>query len=646
MKRSLYTKLLFWLLSITLGSILLLAVINFYSLSKKSEIDELVQNVNNLQLLCFKDFKIHNDFLSQECINPHFFITGESNYIVQNKVIDDSIKTLFNQIYENDLTLKSGGKPYVSLVRQYYESYEIIFDSLKCQLLKRGFKDWGIEGKMRVYAHKLEQFDDVDKVTVLQLRRREKDFIIRLDTSYVSQVESYAQKIFDDASHSSTKGDSIKICAQLYKTYFDSLVIYELRLGLKNQSGLKKKADNVSVMLYNEIRFIVGLFQKQQQIVYFQLLLYYAIILLLFILLCVIFSFYIARKISKPFNQLSIHIENFVLSNFCLEDKLIIENASSEVQILNKNFSKMQAEIIDYLNYFKVKVEERTNEISQQLEEIQRQKEMIYNQKKIVDLHNKNMTDSIKYALRIQQAMLPDEDSVGKMIPNSFILYKPKDIVSGDFYFVDIVNVLGVDNLFFIAADGTGHGVPGAFMSLLGLNNINRTIYGLSESKPQVILSVLNHALVQTLRKKHNKCIVTDSMDVAFCKIDLKNRKMEFVGANRPCYIIRQNELIDIKGDRLSIGAESVLSLESKLTSHFIDLESGDCIYIFTDGFCDQFGGNANKKFKKKDFVEILKTIHSKEMHEQKAILDLVFENWKGNESQTDDMLIMGFRID
>ena len=645
MKKTLNTEILFWLLSFTLSSILLLAFSNFYSIHKKNEIDNIVQEVNQLHLLCLKDFKLHNDFISHESINPQYFITGKSIILNRNKMLDDSIRNILDKITKNSLSKQSDCLHHLKLTKFYFQSYENDFSSIVALLFKRGFKDWGIEGNMRIYGHLLEKFKTVDEITVLQLRRREKDFIIRNDTSYIPMVKKYCKDIRDNASKKDIYFDSIVLCANMYEANFDTLSKYEIQLGLKTNTGMKKMSDDIGNMLDDEMTNLVNLFDHQKKELYKTMYAFYSILLISFVLLSIFISLHIARKISKPIKRLSDHIDAVVISEFTLKEKVTINDTNFEVQQLYLNFARMQSEIFDYLNYFKRKVDERTKEIHQQMEEINQQKELIQQQKTIVDQHNTNITDSIKYALKIQQSMLPDEESIKQMAPNSFVLYKPKDIVSGDFYFIDIVNVLGIEKLMFIAADGTGHGVPGAFMSLLGLNNINRTIYGLGETKPLVILSVLNHALVQSLRKKHNKYNVTDSMDVAFCKIDMKNLKMEFVGANRPCYIIRNDNLIEIKGNRLSIGSESVITLESKLTSHTIDLELNDCVYIFTDGFCDQFGGKNNKKFKKKDFVEILKSIYTKEMDEQKSILNLIFENWKNTEAQTDDVLVMGIKI-
>ena len=646
MKKTLLTEILFWLLSFTLGSILLLTFTNIYSFHQKTEIDNMVEDVSKLHLLCLKEFKLHTDFLNQESINPQFFITGNSNLIDQNKHIDDSIKTILNKIKNNHLTKNTGCLAQFTLVCRNYEMYVKLSDTVSNVLLLRGFKDWGYEGKMRENAHALEQFKDVDKITVLQLRRREKDFILRLDTAYIKQVKGYADSLIDKAKRvQSINNSTIIKTAEVYKLYFDSLVFCELQLGIRNHSGLMKKSDDIALTLDNEMSTLVHMFDIQKTQLYETMYFYYAFIIISFVLISIFISFHVAHKISRPIKILSENINDFVESDFNLLKKLSVANTNLEVEMLYLNYDRMQTEINSYLNYFKLKVAERTKEIHQQLEEINQQKDLIERQKAIVDQHNKNITDSIRYALKIQQSMLPDEESLRLMVPDSFILYKPKDIVSGDFYFVDLVNIMGEEKLFFIAADGTGHGVPGAFMSLLGLNTINRTLYGMNETNPQVILSILNHALAQTLRKKNNKYIVADSMDVAFCKIDLKTRKMEFVGANRPCYIIRQDTLIEIKGNRFSIGSESVLKLELELTSHIIDLEPGDCVYIFTDGFCDQFGGNENKKFKKKDFVEILKSIHTKEVEEQKTILDVVFEGWKNNEAQTDDVLVMGIKI-
>ena len=644
-KITLFSELLIRLLAFTFSSIIIFACINVYTILKKDSIDHLEKKVNLLQALCLKEFKLHNDFISCESIDPQFFITGKSNFLVQDKKLADTIKLILHEITTNPLAKKYSSVKKLDSIKKYFNYYETTFDTITKYILKRGFKDWGVEGDMRVYGHLLEKFDDVNEVTVLQLRRREKDFIIRNDTSYITMVKDFGKTIIDNTSPKAVLRDSIIKCVTLYESNFAVMANYEILLGLRTNTGLKKKANDISLLLENEITKVSDLYQIQQKVLYKTMFYYYMLLIVLFTLISAYISIVVARKISKPVKQLSEHIDLFVISEFNLEETLSIENANIEVQMLNSNFAKMQTEIKSYINYFKKKVEDRTREINQQLEEIQQQRDIIQHQKEALEKQHQNVTDSIKYAYRIQQAMLPDDDTIKKIIPDSFILYKGKDIVSGDFYFVDIINELESEKLIFVAADGTGHGVPGAFISLLGLNNINRTIYGLGQSSPMDVLSVLNHALIQSLRKKQNKYFVSDSMDIAYCKIDIKKRKLEYAGANRPCFIIRNNKLIELKGNRLSIGADSVLTLESSLTIYYVDLQKDDCIYIFTDGFCDQFGGNENKKFKKKDFVEVLISLHEKEMTEQKKILELVFESWKGNETQTDDVLVMGLKI-
>ena len=640
MRRSLHFELQFCLLSFTLSSIIIIALISFFSIKKKSEIDALMFKMNAIQVLCLKDFKLHNDFINQESINSRFFTTGESQLLKQNEINDDKINALIDEVYNDELTQKSNYVSQLSFIKQLYKSYENNFDSIRQLILRRGFKDWGLEGKMRDNAHRLEKFPEVDKITILQLRRREKDFIIRLDTSYIAQVHVWANHIIDSArNHKTELRDSILLCASQYIVYFDSLVYCELLLGLKNQTGLKQMVDNTSELLDLKIKKMVQSFEIQQKELYEKVSFLYVLDILSFVILSIFISFRIARNISKPFIQLSNHINKFVVSEFQLQEKLAITNVNIEVQTLNSNFSKMQSEIIEYLNYFKKKVDERTKEINQQMEEIQLQRDLIQIQKAVVEQHNRNITDSIKYAQRIQQAMLPDEEMLKIQVPNCFIMNKAKDIVSGDFYFIDLIQ----DELLFVAADGTGHGVPGAFMSVLGLNNIMRVVYGQGKTNPVEVLTALNGLLIQALRKKRNKYYLSDSMDIAYCKVNIKTRKLQFAGAFRPCFIVRKNVLIELEANRVTIGSDP--SKEIEIKSQTVDLEPGDCVYIFTDGYCDQFGGTDRKKFKKKAFIDLLIGISHHPAAQQKQLLEQTFEAWKKHEPQTDDVLVMGFVI-
>jgi len=261
-------------------------------------------------------------------------------------------------------------------------------------------------------------------------------------------------------------------------------------------------------------------------------------------------------------------------------------------------------------------------------------------QNEVIEEKNKNIMDSIKYAKRIQGTILPPDSFVKKHLPESFILYKPKDIVSGDFYWMDSLD----DKIYISAIDCTGHGVPGAFVSIVGFNSLNRTIMEFHLTKPSEILGKLNELVVDAfVRGAEND--VKDGMDMALLSIDTKTNEYEFSGAQNPVYIINAyNELTEIKGNKYPIGS----LIEQKIfDNHTLATNKGDMIYLFSDGYIDQFGGPKGKKFMRKRFKKLLLSIHRLDMNTQKKRLDETIKNWiqEAGEEQVDDILVMGIRV-
>jgi serine phosphatase RsbU (regulator of sigma subunit) len=272
----------------------------------------------------------------------------------------------------------------------------------------------------------------------------------------------------------------------------------------------------------------------------------------------------------------------------------------------------------------------------QKEEEVEKQKDLIELQKDIVEEKNKEITDSINYAKRIQSAILPPLKLVKEHLPDSFILYKPKDIVASDFYWMEQKG----DSILFAACDCTGHGVPGALVSVICNNGLNRSVREHDLIEPGKILDKTREIVIQEFEKSEEE--VKDGMDIALCS--LTGNLLKYAGANNPLWIIRKDadEVKVIKANKEPIGKYYDMN---PYQTHSIQLNKGDTIYIFSDGFVDQFGGDKKKKFKPKAFRELLLRLKGLPMEEQKKIIDSVFEEWKGDLEQIDDVCVIGVKI-
>lgn len=276
---------------------------------------------------------------------------------------------------------------------------------------------------------------------------------------------------------------------------------------------------------------------------------------------------------------------------------------------------------------------DRTVEIQEQKTEIERSRDEIAK-------YAKDITDSIKYAKRIQKAIFPAWRDVQDILPESFVFFQSKDLVSGDFYFADKIG----DKIIFCAVDCTGHGVPGGFMSIVANNLLQQAIRQVGLTKPSEILAYLNHGVTNTLHQTYEESSVKDGMDIALCCWNQKTNVLEYAGAYNPIYIFRDGELIEVKGDRFPVGAFVGEEIR-QFSNHEIPLQKGDMIYVFSDGYADQFGGPNGKKFMIRRFRSLLTDIHKESVDRQYDLIAKQLKNWKGNLEQVDDIVVMGVRI-
>lgn len=303
----------------------------------------------------------------------------------------------------------------------------------------------------------------------------------------------------------------------------------------------------------------------------------------------------------------------------------------SEDDVLGHALLKMRDELGQRERILEMKVAERTEEVVRQKEEVERQS------RKVVELY-KNVTDSIRYAKRLQDSILPPERRIRELLPESFVYYRPKDIVSGDFYWMERVG----ERVLFAAVDCTGHGVPGAFMSLIGHNGLNQAAKERGIAQPAEVLRELNRIAYEALHKDREQHLIRDGMDLALCSYDPVARVLDYAGANSPLYLVREGAVIGYGPNKIAIGNFDMQGQEFQ--QHRIELRPGDMVYVFSDGYADQFGGPKGKKFLHRRFRELLVEVSGQPAERQRRLLQDAFNAWRGAHEQVDDILVIGMR--
>jgi serine phosphatase RsbU (regulator of sigma subunit) len=345
-----------------------------------------------------------------------------------------------------------------------------------------------------------------------------------------------------------------------------------------------------------------------------------------------------------PFLFLVIIIMLFVLAvnTFGKRENYLEKQVSERTRHINLKNAQIlnQAEA---LNEEKEKLDRVNAEMVLMLGKLEENIEKLSEQRVVIEDNNRKILDSIRYAKRIQRSILPSHDSLQEVFPDSFVFYQAKDIVSGDFYF----STKKMGKIFLAAVDCTGHGVPGAFMSLIAHNQLTRAIneYGILE--PARILLWADKGLSSLLGSiGEGGDQGGDGMEIGLLAIDHKKRTLEYAGAHRPLYRITNGDLIEYRGEPFSIGpVQQAFEVEKRFANHTIPMVEGDMYYLFSDGFVSQFSGESGKKFMTARFKKLLLSICHLPIDEQKSQLYRAYEEWRGDATQIDDLLVMGIRV-
>jgi len=440
----------------------------------------------------------------------------------------------------------------------------------------------------------------------------------------IKQAISYASRAFKIAVDPDYERDASRLLAELYKISgrFDSAFYYQSQYIVANDSI--KNIENVQKMADLRTQFEVGKKQDEvdalNKIKLRNNLIIIGLAIILILAIGLVTTYYNSLKRSRE------------LTRALEERRILLENQSTELKVKNDKILRANEE----LTVLNEAISMQNAQISEANEELTVLNEAISKQRN-------EILDSITYAKKIQAAMLPPEQYFNEILNDVFILFKPRDIVSGDFYWIKQVN----QYVILAAADYTGHGVPGAFMSMLGMSYLNEIVQRREITLANEVLNELRKQIRNSLRQHGQAEEAKDGIDMALCVIDEKNRSLQYSGANNPLYLIRNKngapELTEYKADRMPLGYYQ--GRFNTFTNKDIQLDYGDVFYLFSDGFSDQKGGKEGKKFLSKNFKKLLLEIHSEPLQDQKQILNKTITDWMGDTSQVDDILIIGVRV-
>lgn len=626
--------------------------------------EQILGERNSLEIgyrLLLKDFLTVKNFFYYESYNDSFYLTGSSQYIDMHERMYSRLSESVTRLHASSLTQDSVIHSMLDSILSGLSKYDGTLQEMKRLMIEKGYKDYGTVGRMRLYAHCVEAIPIVAKADVLQLRRHEKDFIIRNDESYahlfLMKVDSLLCGLKKDKQIKNRLTDSVISLLENYRGEFEQFRVQEKQLGYKSNTGLKYVLNLHQHQLDYNFQYAIDLAATREKALIGELTVRMYLILFTMFVLSVVLARLIARKVTWRLSEIMAGMRTFVASGFetkAMHLECVMKN--DELGELIHNYRLIEDKVVELIKDFKRKVDERTKEVVEQKEQIEVQNEEIKSQrdelfwqnqyieeqKGLVEKQNSQILDSFRYAAGIQLSLMPDKNRMKETFAEHFVLFKPLDIISGDYYWVHRIKNKHTDLSFFVVADCTGHGVPGALMSMLGIAYLNELIVKQQLASASDILQKLRENIKSAMLYRKSTAKAYDGMDIALAVIDNRKSKLYYSGANRNLLFVRDKKMEIIRGDKMPIG--HFLGEEKSFTLTCHKLKKGDCIYAYSDGYPDQFGGPNDKKFTSRRLNDLLLQYSDKSMNKQQQLLSEQLYKWKGDQLQIDDILLLGVR--
>lgn len=586
--------------------LLIFASMSSYFNQKMHEKQALLVKLDNLstQIQDHKDWMEH---LTNQRLWYDSIAKKEHEYRRKNSFTHELIRQDLSAVFSSDKKVEK--ELLITL-----DGILLIEDRILNDIAKIGFKEFGYIGKMRAVIHRVEEkFPQFDQ-QILSLRRHEKDYIMRNDENY---AESLHQEITNWQAHGNCPPE-----LERYLQYFDSVRNrIQLLFAIPNRNHYSNWSLNMASIQAN-LRRIRGEFIRESYALSNNSLKIQYIISGIAFLALILGSIYIVRNITIQVGRLQRSMNEFISSNYQAFDSISQQLPKNEIGQISIQFLKMARKIKWDVHLLEDRVLRRTTALHEKNLQLEKQ--------------HSEMMDSLRYAQKLQESLLVSRKQLAQHFEHVHVHYTPKNLVGGDFYWMKVFRENGTEKILFALADCTGHGVPGALLSVLGMNTLDE-LFADGIRKPNELLDSLRKTILRRISSDEEQRM--DGMDIAIFCLDKRTRELTFSGAQMPLWIVRNSEVIELNGERVPIGFTYTNHLEFK--SQYLLLEEDDKLVFFTDGMVDQFGMESNKKFGKKQLRYLLSRSSNQNGNVLYNRLMNQFSFWKGEGEQTDDCTFM-----
>lgn len=586
--------------------LLVFTLMSWYFNQKMHEKQTLLVKLDNLstQVQDHKDWMEH---LINQKIWYDSIAKNEQQYSRKNSFNHELIRQDIIEVFSNN-------KPVERELLSMLDDLLLTEDRILNDVSKIGFKEFGYIGKMREVIHHVEEeFPQFDQ-QILSLRRHEKDYIMRNDDNYAVSLH---KEIENWQAHGNCPTELLQ-----YLQYFDSVRSrMQILFAIPNRNHYSNWSLNISNIQSNLRRFRGGFIHESYDLSNNSLTMQYIISGIAFLAL-IIGSVYIVRNITIQVSRLQRSMNEFISSNYQDFESISPQLPKNEIGQISIQFLKMARKIKWDVHLLEDRVSRRTNALHEKNVQLEKQ--------------HSEMMDSLRYAQKLQESLLVSRKQLAQHFEHVHVHYTPKNLVGGDFYWMKSFRENGADKILFALADCTGHGVPGALLSVLGMNTLDE-LFADGIRKPNELLDSLRKTILRRISSEEEQRM--DGMDIAIFCLDKRSRELHFSGAQMPLWIVRNSEVIELNGERVPIGFTYMNHVEFK--SQHIILEEEDKLVFFTDGMVDQFGMESNKKFGKKQLRYLLSRSSNQNGSVLYNRLMNQFSFWKGAGEQTDDCTFM-----